>query len=216
MWPFKKLRFESVEHAIAEASKYSSRNKWRRAYKVYTESLQLGNKSLPGRDLARLYNERAFMARCIGTELWNAGDRIGCDEWYAKAHEDYDSAIKADASFWRPWFNKGNLLARDERRFHEALPYLDKAAELNPAHAEIFNNMGLTHEALGNYDDALCDFERAIGVDPKNADAHSNIGTLFYEQGRYKEAAEWYEKATRLNPSDPDLWQNLELARSRF
>lgn len=216
MWPFKRTVIHSVDEAIAEASKYSSRNRWKKAYAVYSQAIEQLKGRVSGRDLSRLYNERAFMARNIGTDLWNSGNRAGCSRWYAKAHEDYDLAIAADDSYWRPWFNKGNLLARDEHRFSEALPFLDKAAELNPESAEIFNNRGLTHQALGDTKAAMHDFERGIAVDPNNADAHSNIGTLLYEQGRYRESAEWYEKATKLNPNDPDLWKNLQLARSRL
>jgi len=216
MWPFRKRVFNSAHQAIAEASKYSSKDHWQRAYNGYSAAIGQLKGQIPGRDLARLYNERGFMARNIAIDLWNSGARVSYERWCAKAHQDYDAAIEADESYWRPWFNKGNLLARDERRFQEAIPYLNKAAELNPQHAEIFNNRGLTYESLGDNQAAMRDFKRAIAIDPKNAHAHSNIGTLLYEQGKYQEAAEWYEKAIRINPSDPVLRQNLQLARSRI
>ena len=216
MWPFARRRMiiSSADDAIAEANKFSQHNKWRKAYDVYNEAIrQLSLSATPSRGLARLYYGRALMARNIGSDARNSGNRVASEDWYGKSHQNYDLALERDPSDWRPWFSKANLFAKDQSQFREALPYYDKAAELNPQDAGIFNNRGLTNVALGDIDAALRDFKTAITVDPSDADAYSNIGTILYDQGRFREAAEWYEKAATLNPLDPEYRQYLESAR---
>ena len=219
MWPFlrRKKIINSADDAIAEASRFSEHNKWRKAYDVHGEAIrQMSLSATPSKGLARLYYERAVMAHNIGTDARNSGNRAASEDWYAKSHQDYDLALERDPSDWRPWLGKANLLARDQSHFREALPYYDKAAELNPQDAGILNNRGLTNVALGDIDGALRDFKTAIALEPSSADAYSNIGTIHYVQGRFGEAAAWYEKAAALNPLDPEYRQYLEDARNKM
>ncbi len=226
MWPFSKRRkFESIDEALAESGKYSAKSKWKKAAKVLSRAiddvaspygfneraltyqpielvLQLpGGASLPRRDIARLFNERGFMHRCMMQ--------------FNSARSDYTKAILIDPEYWRPYFNRANLHARDLPMFKEALPDYDIAVSLNPSFADIFNNRGLTYEALNEDDKAMNDFDRAISLNPKYADAHSNKATIFFKRRQYKEAVFWYEKAIELNPKDPELRTNLSLAISK-
>jgi two-component system, NarL family, sensor kinase len=69
---------------------------------------------------------------------------------------------------------------------------------------EALHNLGVTHEAQGNYQDALryeldaLALRREIGDDPKTANTLNNIGIIHDEQGQYDKALEYYFEARRI------------------
>jgi len=78
--------------------------------------------------------------------------------------------------------------------------------ELNLADykVEALHNLGVTHEAQGNYVEAL-DFEqkalalrRQLGDESKTANTLNNIGIIYDEQGDFKKALEYYLDARKI------------------
>jgi tetratricopeptide (TPR) repeat protein len=219
----KREKFKSADDAIKEGSKYSAKNKWKKASNILTQAIDdiasecgftetmltsreiesilrlPGADSLPKNDLSRLFNERGFMYRNM--------------RQFDAARSDYTKSIELNPNYWRPYFNRANLRARDLKQFLIAIPDYDEAIRLNPTFADIFNNRGLTYDALKEYDIAMINFDMAIKLDPKHADAHSNKATIYYMRHQYQEAAFWYEKAVELNPNDFELHYNLSLAK---
>jgi len=69
---------------------------------------------------------------------------------------------------------------------------------------EALHNIGVTHEAQGNYDQALglelkaLEFRKEIGDESKTANTLNNIGIIYDEQGNYKRALEYYHEARRI------------------
>ncbi len=79
-----------------------------------------------------------------------------------------------------------------------------QSAGIDTLEAEALNFIGITHEAQGNYNDAL-DYElkalallRKIGNDSKTANTLNNIGIVYDEKGDYKNALEFYFEARRI------------------
>ncbi|MBL7870210.1 MAG: tetratricopeptide repeat protein [Cyclobacteriaceae bacterium] len=69
---------------------------------------------------------------------------------------------------------------------------------------EALHNVGITHEAQGNYKEAL-DFElsaltlrKKIGDDSKTANTLNNIGIIYDEQGNFPKAIEYYLSARKI------------------
>jgi tetratricopeptide (TPR) repeat protein len=114
----------------------------------------------------------------------------------------------------------------DQRRYHEALPFAEKALELgirefgaNHLHVGAFlNNLALVHAGLGHYADAELFHKRALTVNEHAlGPGHLNIATsldslasLYQDQGRYAEAEPLYERALEiwekaLGPDHPDV-----------
>ncbi len=58
--------------------------------------------------------------------------------------------------------------------WQEALFRFQQARELDPANAEILNNVAVSLEALGKYEDALTTYKKALEVAPKNASVKRN------------------------------------------
>ncbi|MEY4929656.1 MAG: hypothetical protein RI909_380 [Bacteroidota bacterium] len=69
---------------------------------------------------------------------------------------------------------------------------------------EALHNIGVTHEAQGNYDQALelelkaLEFRKQIGNDERTANTLNNIGIIYDEQGNYKRALDYYHEARKI------------------
>ncbi len=81
---------------------------------------------------------------------------------------------------------------------------LAKDANLEALEAEALNNVGVTHEAQGNYNEALTfemealELRRKIGDDSKIAKTLNDIGIIHDERGDYQKSLEYYYEARRI------------------
>ena len=62
----------------------------------------------------------------------------------------------------------------------EAIYWWERAAELDPTYAAVFNNLAVAYETAGLFDKAKAAYERALALDPKNASIKQNFD-LFKE-----------------------------------
>lgn len=75
---------------------------------------------------------------------------------------------------------------------------------------EALHNIGVTHEAQGNYEQALefelraLNFRKEIGDESKTANTLNNIGIIYDEQGNYTRALEYYHEARKIYESLKD------------
>jgi two-component system NarL family sensor kinase len=83
--------------------------------------------------------------------------------------------------------------------------------ENKDAEAEALNNIGITHEAQGDYDKAL-EYElkaliirRNLAEDPKTAKTLNDIGIVYDEKGDYQKALEYYFEARKIFEKGTDL-----------
>jgi signal transduction histidine kinase len=69
---------------------------------------------------------------------------------------------------------------------------------------QALHNIGITHEAQGNYAQALefelkaLDFRKEMGDEYKTANTLNNIGIIYDEQGNYDRALEYYHEARKI------------------
>jgi predicted O-linked N-acetylglucosamine transferase (SPINDLY family) len=112
---------------------------------------------------------------------------------------------------WGPgWKMLGvSLLARGK----EALPALQKAADLLPGDADAHNNLGVALQAAGNDTAAMRCFEQALVLRPAFASALSNLGNLQLAKGNAAEAAASYQRALAITPNVASLLSNLGTAQ---
>jgi len=69
----------------------------------------------------------------------------------------------------------------------EAIENFQKAAELNPADASIFNNLGVLHFSKEFLEEAEASFRKAVGIEPHYADALYGLGKVYQ---KYADAGE--------------------------
>ncbi len=86
----------------------------------------------------------------------------------------------------------------------QALSLYQKAAELDPSYALVFNDIGIVYEAKGETDKAEANYLKAISVDPNFLSVYSNLGSLYETKRDLEKAAYYWDKRARLGlPDDP-------------
>jgi tetratricopeptide (TPR) repeat protein len=89
------------------------------------------------------------------------------------------------------------------RQHKAAIEDFNRAAQLFPEHAPIYNNRGNILLALGHAREAIKDFERAILLAPGYSAAYNNRGNALLSLGETAEAIKDFSKALELMPSNP-------------
>ncbi|WP_029894124.1 YcaO-like family protein [Desulfohalovibrio reitneri] len=85
--------------------------------------------------------------------------------------------------------------------YQGALPFLDRAIELDTGAKEYFNLRGVCRFRQHEYDPAAADFQSALELDSGSAMDLANLGLCRKQQGRLDEAADHLRQALDLDPS---------------
>lgn len=88
-----------------------------------------------------------------------------------------------------------NLTAR---KYKEALQDFDKAVELDPYSADVYNFRGMTKYYMSDYQGALEDFNKTIKLQPDYAEAYNLRGVVKGELNDEKGACADWEKSFEL------------------
>ncbi|HDQ41674.1 MAG TPA: hypothetical protein ENN39_11700 [Desulfonatronum sp.] len=86
-----------------------------------------------------------------------------------------------------------------------ALACLDKAAALEPANAQCFNERGLAKSDAGSLREAVADFTRAVELAPSMAAAYHNRGLVFAKMNLADRACRDFQQAASLG--DDRAWR---------
>lgn len=107
-------------------------------------------------------------------------------------------------------FNAG-MAAMDAKQYDQAVTNLAHAAELDPAQAAVWDNLGAAYLALGNsktgadktapLDKAIETYKKAIEVTPNNAALYNQLAIAYGAERKIPEAAEATAKAASLDPA---------------
>jgi tetratricopeptide (TPR) repeat protein len=80
----------------------------------------------------------------------------------------------------------------DGKQYQAAAAKFQKALDLNPKFMKAYENLGLTYEALGQYDDAIKTYTRALELNRKQPVPSPwpplDLGILLVKLGRFSEA----------------------------
>ncbi len=93
-------------------------------------------------------------------------------------------------------------LSRDD--YARALPFFEKAAEIDANYPEAWYQAGFCYGVLGKHSDALKASKQAAKLRPEWAATYVNIGASSYALNQYKEAAEAYRQAIKLDDDNPE------------
>ncbi len=94
----------------------------------------------------------------------------------------------------------GETLQR-QGRHEEALKVFDKAVQLKPDDAGLWNNLGKILLTLGRPADALLSFEHVLRLNPRHWDAANQAGLLLYPLERFEEALVYFTLCDELQPN---------------
>lgn len=106
-------------------------------------------------------------------------------------------------------WNIAGEIDRVSRDLQNAIERFSKALTLNPSYVEALNNLGITYEELGRFDDARQAFEKSIQIDPRGALTWYNLGNTLFKAGRLEECRHAYTEALAIIPNYPEALNNL-------
>lgn len=90
-----------------------------------------------------------------------------------------------------------------------AIVALQKAADLLPNDAEVYNNLGSALRDALQLDRASANFRRAIEIHPESAVAYCNAGLVCRDLGNPSEAIAHYNLAIQINPNYAEAHANM-------
>jgi tetratricopeptide (TPR) repeat protein len=96
-------------------------------------------------------------------------------------------------------------------KYDQAIPYYDKAIELNPNHALAYYSRGSAYVEIHQYRKAIADYDRAIELNPNHALAYYNRAGAYGEIGENEKAIADYDRAIEIDPDDADAYYNRGL-----
>jgi Flp pilus assembly protein TadD len=96
-------------------------------------------------------------------------------------------AVTEDPSLWRAW-NALGLLHDRNGAWAEATAAYDRALELRPDSAMLYNNRGFSYLLRREPERAIADFDTALRIDPRLVAAQENLRLAFAWTGQYERA----------------------------
>ncbi|QXE90347.1 tetratricopeptide repeat protein [Geomonas subterranea] len=101
------------------------------------------------------------------------------------------------------------VLARLLDRPDQALEAFSRAATLDPAQAELHNNLGVILEDLGRFEEAQQRYRAALELKPDYPEAMGNLGNALLKLGRLDEAVARFCDAIALDPGYGNAYYHL-------
>jgi len=95
-----------------------------------------------------------------------------------------------------------NMRRPDSR---EAVPELQRAAELNPDLPTVHSLLGIALMNAGDRPAAMTAFRLELKKNPNDFQANLRLGLLLRDENRLDEAQDYLTRASRLRPRDPDV-----------
>jgi len=162
---------------------------WTNAIHSYEEALQVDpNFALAYCGLADTYG-------------WAGGQLMPGREAWAREMELAQKALELDPNLAEAHLSMGTALF-NVLGPHASEKELDRATELNPNLALIYDQYGWTFSAMGRFDDAIAAEKKALALDPLNPFLNTNLAFFFYWARRFDEATTQIRKTLELDPNN--------------
>lgn len=110
--------------------------------------------------------------------------------------------------------HKGSTLS-NQGNYTEAIPYFDRALEIDPNNKFAFDGKGNALYGLGNDTQAIQYFDKALAVDPNFKQALYDKGFTLYGLDNYTQAIKYYNKALSIDPNYIDALNGRQDAISQ-
>jgi tetratricopeptide (TPR) repeat protein len=122
----------------------------------------------------------------------------------ATTEEAARATVKREPGSFAANHDLGKILIQ-EGRAHEAIPYLERAAGLNPGDYENAYSLALANADAGNYDSAR-EKAQALLAHHDQAELHHLLADVQEKLGNSLEAVREYQRAAELDSSEPYLF----------
>lgn len=181
----------TVEMYNLQGSIYQQMDDQETAVKSFTNAIELDANH------ADSYNNRALSRQALGDE--------------EGAESDFRKAIQLDQSFGLAHYNLGILLYA-KMDYSGANAELEEATRLLPTDSDVWFQLGLTYDRIGQADNAIHAFSQTIDIEQGFDDQSYYLrGILYAEQGNYEQAEADFNEAIKkgLRSADTLFYRGL-------
>lgn len=107
------------------------------------------------------------------------------------------------------WFQRASEWDGDPERWESAVDAYQRVLDMDPGYAAAWNNLGLLHHRMGQYERAGECYRAALEADDTCCQAAFNLGSLHEDLGDFPVAVNWYRRALELDADYADAHFNL-------
>ena len=107
------------------------------------------------------------------------------------------------------WFQRASEWDGDPERWESAVDAYERVLDMDPGYAAAWNNLGLLHHRMGQYERAGECYRAALEADDSCCQAAFNLGSLHEDLGDFPVAVTWYRRALELDADYADAHFNL-------
>jgi len=125
------------------------------------------------------------------------------------ALKQFKKALEIDPNSFDANDYIGGLYCAYLDRCQEALPYLEKAIEIEPNKPGPYNDLAVVYSKAGKHEEAIKYYEKALQINPNDSMYNSNIGQAYNILGKYQEALPYLQRAVQLAPVWYGAYLNL-------
>ena len=104
---------------------------------------------------------------------------------------------------------------QERKKHHLAITEFEIAVQNDPGHVAAYNGLGVSLDALGDFDRAVAAYMAALAVDQNLDYVYNNLGYSYLLQGRPDLAIESFKMAVALDGNNQQYQNNLGLAYAR-
>lgn len=183
-----------------------ARNEFNKAIHLYPLLLSAyNNLILVYRKLGQYEEAMKIMELAVDITPDNAEDWVALFEIFLidgdqkKAHFCLHKALRYDPENQITLCTAAETYVR-QGLFNEAIGLFEKAVEVNPSDARLYNFLGICSRQLNQFDLAIGYYHHALKLDPDDPGLHHNLGTAYRHIGELAKARAEYEIALRLQP----------------
>lgn len=125
----------------------------------------------------------------------------------ASNEEENENSVSSNREALKQ-YNEGSKFY-EKSDYKSALPYFEKAVEIDPRFAFAWDNIGICYRKLGDYDKAIEAYTKSLFIDPNGVTPLQNIAVAYKYKGAYDKAIQAYEKLNQLNPNDAESYYGI-------
>ena len=107
------------------------------------------------------------------------------------------------------WFARASAWDGDPERWEAAVEAYERVLDMDPGYAAAWNNLGLLHHRMGQYERAGECYRAALEADESCCQASFNLGSLHEDLGDFPVAVTWYRRALEMDADYADAHFNL-------
>lgn len=132
------------------------------------------------------------------------GDATQDPEHYMKAWElSGHSSARAQRSLGLFYYKK--------KEFREAIPYLERSAELNAVHLNVWFALGYSAMQVENYGLSVKAYKHIVTLDPESLEAWNNMASAYIHMGDKPKAWRVLQEALKCSYDNWRVWENYLL-----